>query len=271
MSFPLKAAARAVFNRLVARERFNDSRLYEAYLFVFRRPSFLIRRAEEEFYRRLIGRHALIFDIGASGGSKARIFSQLADRVVCVEPTPGAIASLRKRFLHKPGVTIVAKGVGETETLQKLHIFADTGAYNTISQKMVDALQAPAASSKLPQQVAKQVIEVPITTLDQLIGEFGVPDYIKIDVEGYELAVLRGLSRSVPLLSFECNLPEFADETEKCIARLAQLSPKATFNYAIEEPPTVFESPAWMSAADLVGVVRSGRLRYMEIYCKAAR
>jgi hypothetical protein len=55
----------------------------------------LEQRAEERFYRRLIEpRRALIFDIGASWGRKARIFSKLADQVICVEPTPSAIESL---------------------------------------------------------------------------------------------------------------------------------------------------------------------------------
>jgi hypothetical protein len=46
---------------------------------------------------------------------------------------------------------------------------------------------------------------VNVATLDSLIDEFGVPDYAKIDVEGFDLEVLRGLSRPIPLLSFEYN------------------------------------------------------------------
>ena len=106
-----------------------------------------------------------------------------------------------------------------------------------------------------------------MTTLDHLIRDFGVPFYIKVDVEGYEPAVIRGLSRPVPLISFECNLPEFADEAEECIARLVHLSPTARFNYAIEEPPTEFVSHEWRPAADIIRAARSGRLGYMEIFC----
>ena len=42
-----------------------------------------------------------------------------------------------------------------------------------------------------------------MTTLDALIAEHGLPDFIKIDTEGHEAAVLQGLSAPVPALSFE--------------------------------------------------------------------
>jgi FkbM family methyltransferase len=264
----VKAIAKTVLNKLVTRERFNDSRVYEAYLFLFLRSAFLSRRAEERFYSRLIEcTRTLIFDIGANSGSKARIFAKLADRVICVEPTPGAIGVLRKRFRYNPTITIVPKGVGETEMTQHLHIFDDSGPYNTISQKMVETLCCAGPSYRLPRQLVKEVVEVQMTTLDHLIRDFGAPFYIKVDVEGYEQAVIRGLTRPVPLISFECNLPEFADEAEECVTHLAHLSPTARFNYAIEEPPSEFVSHEWLPAADIVHVARSGGLGYMEIFC----
>jgi FkbM family methyltransferase len=55
--------------------------------------------------------------------------------------------------------------------------------------------------------------------LDHLIGQFGVPDLIKIDVENHEEAVLRGLSRRVPMLCFEYAL-ECKDSIQRCVDRL---------------------------------------------------
>ena len=98
-SMRAKAVAKSVLNKLGVRERFNDSRVYEAYLFLFMRPAFSSRRAEEGFYRRLIKpRRALIFDIGASHGSKAHIFSKLADRVICVRADPQRNRGTSKAF-----------------------------------------------------------------------------------------------------------------------------------------------------------------------------
>jgi FkbM family methyltransferase len=46
---------------------------------------------------------------------------------------------------------------------------------------------------------------VAATTLDDLIAEYGTPELIKIDVEGYEAEVLKGLSQRVPKICFEWN------------------------------------------------------------------
>jgi hypothetical protein len=46
-------------------------------------------------------------------------------------------------------------------------------------------------------------IRVPVTTLDAMIARHGEPRFCKIDVEGFEDQVLRGLSRPLAVLSFE--------------------------------------------------------------------
>jgi FkbM family methyltransferase len=170
-------------------------------------------------------------------------------------------------FQYDATITIVAKGVGETEATQYLHVFDDEGGNNTLSQKMVDTLRSAPATSHLPCKLTKDVVQIHMTTLDHLVRECGVPFYIKVDVEGYERAVIRGLSRSVPLISIECNLPAFIDEAEDCINWLVHLNPTAKFNYAIHEPPTKFVSHEWLSATDIMRVARSGRHGYMEIFC----
>jgi hypothetical protein len=75
---------------------------------------------------------------------------------------------------------------------------------------------------------------VETTTLEQLINEHGRPLFAKIDVEGYELSVLRGLRTAVPYLSFEVNLPEFREEGLQCVAILQSLDPEGQANYLID-------------------------------------
>ena len=64
--------------------------------------------------------------------------------------------------------------------------------------------------------------EVETITIDDLIKQYGVPHFIKIDVEGYENTVLEGLSQKVEYLSIEYT-EEFQSETLKCIEKLEKL------------------------------------------------
>jgi hypothetical protein len=109
---------------------------------------------------------------------------------------------------------------------------------------------------------------VQITTLDGLISKFGMPDYVKIDVEGFELEVIRGLSKRIALLSFECNLPEFLSESIEIVRTLESKFGGVRFNFVITEPPTRFESKSWIDANNLIVSLRHASLTYAEIYCQ---
>ena len=80
---------------------------------------------------------------------------------------------------------------------------------------------------------------VPVTTLDSLIALYGEPDFCKIDVEGFEKEVFKGLSRPLARLSFEFHA-EFLGETFACLELLRELG-LYRFNFTQENRP-VFES-----------------------------
>src|SRR5581483_10937926 len=61
----------------------------------------------------------------------------------------------------------------------------------------------------------KDTYQVKCKTLDQMIQKYGLPDYCKIDVEGFEYQVISGLNQKIPLLYFECNIDQL-DITVRC-------------------------------------------------------
>ena len=97
-------------------------------------------------------------------------------------------------------------------------------------------------------QVWDQAIEVPCTTLDALVAQYGAPAFAKIDVEGFEDTVLGGLSRPLPKLSFEFTTIQ-RDVAQRCLDRLASLGPYG-FDIALGESQ-VLTFDRWISKADM--------------------
>jgi FkbM family methyltransferase len=64
-----------------------------------------------------------------------------------------------------------------------------------------------------------------------MISKYGMPDFIKIDVEGYEFKVLSGLSKMPKCISFEFHTAEI-ETAIACVNRLQGCQ----FNYCLGEP-----------------------------------
>jgi len=168
-----------------------------------------------ELNSRFIAPGSLVFDIGANTGFYAEIFLYLGAKVICVEPHPYCIEELKKRFRNVPDIKILEMGVAENKGEIVLHIDSENNATASFSEKFIT--QGPLKN----RHWGKELV-VPVTTLDDLIDEYGKPVYCKIDVEGYELNVLEGLSTTIPYISFEYT-KELLDDAERCLNRLEKL------------------------------------------------
>jgi hypothetical protein len=88
-----------------------------------------------------------------------------------------------------------------------------------------------------------------VTTLAALIAEHGVPALCKIDVEGFELEVLKGLDRPLPLVTFEYHLSE-RDLLGACLHRLAELGPIEVNANTMDSGDLTF--PRWLSVVEFL-------------------
>jgi hypothetical protein len=97
-------------------------------------------------------------------------------------------------------------------------------------------------------------VTVPITTLDSLLQRYGIPEFCKIDVEGFEHEILSGLSVALPFVSFEYHI-EFLPSAFHCIQRLENLR-KYEFNYT-QGNRMRWELQDWVTGETLMKVLRS--------------
>jgi FkbM family methyltransferase len=161
-------------------------------------------------YRTMFTPGDLVFDVGAHRGDYAALFTDLGARVVAVEANPRLAEELRRRV---PAALVESVALGGAPGEATLHLGHDS-EHSTLSEAWTETM---------PDRWAEDVT-VKVDTLDALLDRHGVPAFCKIDVEGYEDEVLRGLGRPLPALSFEfqCAAPDVADAAT---ARLAELGP----------------------------------------------
>ncbi|HEY0066778.1 MAG TPA: FkbM family methyltransferase [Flavisolibacter sp.] len=184
------------------------------------------------FYRRFLNQGDLVFDIGANVGNRVQVFLEIGCRVVAVEPQPGCVRILNEKFGNR--VTIEQVGLASREGQMEMFI-ADESTISTFSKEFIDKTR----DSKFRRNNWNEKILVRIVRLDQLVQKYGVPLFCKIDVEGFETEVLRGLATPVPFLSFEYQVPEMKENVMNCLSLLNSLNTAYRFNYSIGESMTL--------------------------------
>jgi FkbM family methyltransferase len=193
-----------------------------------------------EFYSQFMGPGDLCFDVGANIGIRTKVFAQIGAQVVAIEPQSRCMKFLRSVYGINRSVQLVEKAVGEQEGAAMLHLSEQWEVSSFVPNWI-----------EWQQQKASGVESVKVTTLDHLITEYGTPTFIKIDVEGFEYHVLRGLSQRVPALSIEYHKHETAmTKISNCLGYLSSLG-EMELNYSIGESMRL-ALPEWVGADRLI-------------------
>lgn len=180
-----------------------------------------------KFYADFIHQDDLVFDVGANVGNRVEAFLKCNARVVAVEPQPECVKILKAKF--KDNIIIENVGLNDTEGELEMQISSDS-TVSSFNKEYINKTK-----DRFKYSSWENTIKVPVTTLDKLIAKHGTPKFCKIDVEGFELMVLKGLHSNIPYLSLEYCVPEMQDQNIECLNYLHSISPDAKFNYSVGE------------------------------------
>jgi len=201
-----------------------------------------------DFYCSFIHRADLCFDIGANVGSRTKVFRRLGASVVAVEPQGSCLAVLRRANFWDRRVKVVGAACGNQPGQAEI-ILCESPLMSSLSPDWVAYMRANERFRGVEWPTTQPCA---VTTLDALIESHGVPAFIKVDVEGYELQVLQGLSRAVAGLSFEFFAHRLQDAM-LCVNRLVDLG-FSEFNLSLEDSFSFVEDQ-WMGAGALVKLI----------------
>ena len=229
----------------------------------------------------------LIFDIGCNLGeffeACVRKFGR-DNRFVVVDANKQILD-----YWSAPGIDVVkvnAVVANESERSVPFFISMEDGI-STASEDFMRNSRFAKGSKNLPFVSRwRDPVYMPTITIDKLIELHGTPDIIKLDIEGYELQALLGLTKKVNMICFEWS-EEFLPDLKKCIKHLSSLGYEkfGTIGYFDELPndlplthhdagdPYLVEPDNYVSAATLVESLESvcnidRRVNYGMCFCK---
>jgi FkbM family methyltransferase len=156
---------------------------------------------------------ALVYDIGLHDGADTAHYLREGSRVVAVDANPAMCAAAETHFrhnIHTGQLTIINRGLAEHKGQLEFWVCDDVSEWSSFHRDI--------ASRNGAKHHAITVDCVPIM---DIVDEFGVADYMKIDIEGNDRICIAGLTNAAapPYISVEMDHAR-GDED---IQRLAEL------------------------------------------------
>ena len=129
-----------------------------------------------------------IFDIGMHDGSDTEFYLKKGFRVVGVEANPRLSDVVRQRFVNEIAegrLVVINKALAERGgQTTAFYVRADSDGWSSIHRQAAER-----------DGIASNQIEIETATMGELFAEFGVPYFLKCDVEGAESLILDQLCR----------------------------------------------------------------------------
>ena len=157
----------------------------------------LRKRRRPDTAVQLLNRHGVevVFDIGANKGQYARDLLRMgySGRIISFEPLTQAFHKLKANTWGYPAWQAEKLAMGDQDGVRVLNV-----AGNSQSSSLLEMLPQHLAAAPESHYVRQETIEV--RKLDSIIDQYCHADercFLKLDVQGFEDAVLRGAARTL--------------------------------------------------------------------------
>jgi len=162
----------------------------------------------------------LYFDIGANIG-KWSLSNINNNKIIAIEPVPNTFKILENNCLNH-NIICLNYAVCDNNNDDIVFYKASSSTLSTLNLEWLNDKKSRFYNTSYTQIKCRTI------KLDDLIKNYGIPDLIKIDVEGGEYDCIKSLTQKVNLLCFEW-ASETNDISFKCLDYLCELGFKQFF------------------------------------------
>ena len=166
----------------------------------------------------------VFFDIGANRGEATDIaLKQGFDKVIALEPAERMYPLLAKNFFHDSRVVPLKFAVSDIPDLDIEFYECGNGLYGQGDGSSTAEISWLTDGISRVTGMDYRVTKAVTCTVDTLVEQYGVPELIKIDVEGGESRVIAGMSCKTERLCFEWHL-EYMDKHILDVRKLSEVN-----------------------------------------------
>ena len=156
--------------------------------------------------------HDLIYDVGMNNGDDTAYYLHRGFRVVAVDANPQACATVSQRFqgdLDNGRLTILNTGITAEPGRADFWVCETHPEWSSFQRPLAARDASP-----------HRCVQVPCRTFDSILEQYGVPYYLKVDIEGNDLLCIHALRTQTDLPRYLSLETDRIDESVQALASL---------------------------------------------------
>ena len=153
----------------------------------------------------------VFFDIGANRGDATVVGLEKGYKVIALEPAPRIYKELVSNFIYNPNVIPLKLAVSDTSDEVVEFYEAQEDGLSSLEKAWLTDEAMPYNGKPF------RTIKATTITIDKLVEIYGEPNLIKIDVEGAEWSVFKGMTKRYGMLTFEWTDATVEEHTQQLI------------------------------------------------------